>query len=246
MRRFSYLLLAGALLLCAADTQAQVLTVHLHDGRVTLHAQDVPLRLILQEWAKAADATIVNVDQIPGGLVTLHLVDVNERAALETVLRNTVGYILAERSSANGASTFDRILIMAPTGSAPNGQSGQTFSGRASPTPLAPPPASLPSVVAIGKTPDEVGTSSTEVSGESMAAMEDPPGIVSERSPERANRMVGSTFGAASRAASPRPGASVPQMFGVTASSAQPGVISPAPAPPGPSASPSEMLEEPR
>lgn len=235
-------------MLCAADTRAEVLTVQLHDGRVTLHAQDVPLRRILQEWAKAADATIINVDQIPGGLVTLHLVDVNERTALETVLRNTVGYILAERQSATGASTFDRILIMATTGAAPNGQPGQTFSGRASAIPLAPPPAGLPAVVAIGKTPDEIRTSGTEVSEESMAAvMDDPPGVVSERSPERANRMVGSTFGAASRAASPTPGASVPpQMFGVTTGSAQPGIISPAPAPPGTSASPSEMLEEPR
>ena len=50
-------------------------------------------------------------------MVTLELQDVPEARALETLLRSASGYIAKPRTlaAATGASTYDRILIMAPS-----------------------------------------------------------------------------------------------------------------------------------
>jgi hypothetical protein len=108
-----FCLAVAALLLGAAGLDAQTLNLKLESGRVTLDAQDVPLRDILQQWAKIGGTTVLNAEKIPGGPVSFQFVDVPERAALETVLRGVSGYILAERQiTAATASTFDRILIL--------------------------------------------------------------------------------------------------------------------------------------
>ena len=110
----------AAILGLAAIAFAQApLTLHISDGRVTLHAQNVPARTILAEWARVGGARIVNADRVAGAPLTLDLEGVSERQALDIVLRGVSGYVVAAREpGAPGASLFDRIMIL-PTSVAP-------------------------------------------------------------------------------------------------------------------------------
>src|SRR6185295_1363482 len=114
--------LAAVLLLvvCALPARAQQpIKLEFNNGRVSLNAQNVPLRAILAEWARLGGATIVGGDRVAGAPVTLELVAVPERQALDTLLRTVAAYMLAPRRAGSvGASTFDRILIL-PTSTAP-------------------------------------------------------------------------------------------------------------------------------
>jgi hypothetical protein len=93
------------------------LRLSIANGRVTLVAQDVPLKQILDEWSRVGQTTIVGAEKLTGGMVTLELKDVPEGRALETLLRTASGYIAKPRTlaSAAGASSYDRIMIMAPS-----------------------------------------------------------------------------------------------------------------------------------
>jgi hypothetical protein len=112
--------LTVALVSFAALAYAQApLTLHINGGRVTLHAQNVPIRTILAEWARVGGATIVNGDRVAGSPLTLELDGVPERQALDIILRSVSGYVLASRDAgAPGASMYDRIMIL-PTSVAP-------------------------------------------------------------------------------------------------------------------------------
>src|SRR5262249_36476399 len=93
------------------------------NGRVTLHAQNVPVRAILAEWSRLGGAKIVNGDGVAGAPVTLDLEGVPERQALDIVLRGVSGYVLAARQPGQpGASVYDRIMIL-PTSVAPRNPS---------------------------------------------------------------------------------------------------------------------------
>jgi len=96
------------------------LQLHIANGRVTLHARNVPVRTILAEWSRIGGARVVNGDRVAGAPVTLDLQDVPERQALDILLRGVSGYMLAAREpgTAVGASAFDRIMIL-PTSAAP-------------------------------------------------------------------------------------------------------------------------------
>ena len=98
---------------CAGPVRAQQsVTIEFDGGQVTLRA-------ILAEWARLGGATIVNGDRVNGPPVTLELTGVPERQALDVVLRDVAGYMLAPRRGwATGASSFDRILVL-PTSVAP-------------------------------------------------------------------------------------------------------------------------------
>jgi hypothetical protein len=108
------------LLCAAAPASAQVLSLEFQDGRVRLTAENVPVSRILSEWARVGGTTIVNGERIPGGPVTLQLVDVSERQALEVVLRDAAGYMVSARdATSSGASAFDKILVLPTTSRAP-------------------------------------------------------------------------------------------------------------------------------
>jgi hypothetical protein len=125
----SALVFAGSGLAAASE-----LTLTLQDGRVTLVADGVTVRQILAEWARVGQTTIVGLERLSGPPVTLRLVDVPERAALETLLRTASGYMAAPRRDAlERASAYDRILIL-PT-SAPVAASA----GPAVRVPMSPP-----------------------------------------------------------------------------------------------------------
>lgn len=111
--------LAALTLGISSVAAAGTVKVSIHDGRVTVVAEDAPLRQILDEWARVGQTRMVNADKVFGPAVTLQLVDVPEREALDTLLRSVSGYIAAPRSVAiANASMYDRITIM-PTSHTP-------------------------------------------------------------------------------------------------------------------------------
>ena len=109
-----------AVLCSAAPASAQVLSLEFKDGLVRLTAENVPVSRILGEWARVGGTKIVNGERIPGAPVTLELVDVSERQALEVVLRGAAGYMVSGRdATSSGASAFDKILVLPTTSRAP-------------------------------------------------------------------------------------------------------------------------------
>ncbi len=110
--------LVAALLVAPSPALAGELRLSIANGRVTLIAQDVPLKQILDEWGRVGQTTIVGSDKLTPGNVTIELRDVPESKALETVLRSASGYIAKPRTLMAGGSatsSYDRILIMAPS-----------------------------------------------------------------------------------------------------------------------------------
>jgi hypothetical protein len=89
------------------------LQLTINSGRVTLIADQVPVRTILQEWARLGQSKIVNGEKVPGPPLTLRLIDVPEEQALDIVLRSASGYLAAPRAmQIANASRFDRIFVL--------------------------------------------------------------------------------------------------------------------------------------
>src|SRR5437870_11953554 len=110
--RIRPLLFTGAVACLAASSTAFAdVQITMQNGRVSIVAKDATLRQILTEWARVGQTTIVNVERIPGGPVSLELNDVAEGQALEILLRPISGYITAPRPvEAANLSRFDRII----------------------------------------------------------------------------------------------------------------------------------------
>jgi hypothetical protein len=109
----------GALLLLVSTPSALAQSVKLEfaDGRVTLVAQNVPVRAILAEWARLGGTRIVNGERVAAP-VSIELTAVPERQALDIVLRGVAGYMMTARTAGTGASQIDRIMIL-PTSTPP-------------------------------------------------------------------------------------------------------------------------------
>jgi hypothetical protein len=98
--------------LIASPAAAGEVKVTLNQGLVTIIADDVPISRILSEWARVGQTRIVNGEKMMT-VVTLQLVDMPERKALDILLRSASGYMAAERQTTlQGASAFDRIMIL--------------------------------------------------------------------------------------------------------------------------------------
>lgn len=111
--------LAVLLLLLAGPVSAGPVTVRFEGGYVSVSARSASLRDVLAEWTRQGQTRFVNTEKVGGALVTIELVHVPEKQALEVLLRSVAGYVAAPRSSmAGGVSVFDRIVVM-PTSSAP-------------------------------------------------------------------------------------------------------------------------------
>jgi hypothetical protein len=104
---------ALALVFGAASTaSAQELKLTLNNGLVTVIADEVPVSRILSEWSRLGQTKIVNGEKLMT-VVSLQLVDVPERKALDIILRTASGYMAAERPThVAGASAYDRIMIL--------------------------------------------------------------------------------------------------------------------------------------
>lgn len=111
---FRTVLSAAALLWLALPAAAGELTVKIADGRATVVARDVPLRQVLDEWARVGNTKIVNGEKLAGGPVTIELIDVPEKDALDILLRSAAGYLMGPRRPGTaGASQYDRVMILA-------------------------------------------------------------------------------------------------------------------------------------
>jgi hypothetical protein len=159
-----YLCSAVALVLMAAlPVQAQQLSLHIDNGRVTLDAVNVPAQQILAEWAQVGGTKVVGAEKITGAPLTLKFVDMPERQALDIILRNVAGFMAAPRqaSAVPGASAYDRILIMAtssvvPPQPAARNTPGANFGGaNGTQRRLPPRPPNLPPGVSMGDDPPQ-------------------------------------------------------------------------------------------
>ena len=133
MKRALIVAASVAVLSWAMPASAQV-KLEFRNGRVNLTAQNAPIRTILAEWARIGGTRIVNGEKIAGPPVTLELTGVTERQAMEVLLRNTAGYIIAARDAGGASpSTFGSILILPTTtaprqvASAPTGSAARTI-----------------------------------------------------------------------------------------------------------------------
>ena len=110
---FRCLVITAVVGAAASPAAAGELKLSLSNGRATLIAQDVPVRQILDEWARVGQTTIVNGDKLTGPALTLQLVDRPEREVLDLILRSASGYIAAQRPiNLAAASQFDRVMIL--------------------------------------------------------------------------------------------------------------------------------------
>jgi hypothetical protein len=108
----------ACLIAVAASASAQEpLSLQIRNGHATIKAENVPLRTILNEWARVGGTNVVGAERIAGGApVTIDLTDVPERQALDILLRNVSGYLLALRpEGTQGTSVYNRIIIMPPS-----------------------------------------------------------------------------------------------------------------------------------
>jgi hypothetical protein len=110
----------AALLAAALPAFAGELKLTMQGGRVTVVADNVPVRQILQEWARVGQTRIVNAEKLSGPNITIQLIDMPEREALDILLRSANGYIAAPRTTplAN-AAVYDRITIFMSTARPP-------------------------------------------------------------------------------------------------------------------------------
>jgi hypothetical protein len=116
------LYISALALLFAIPATAGELKLTINSGRVTVMATDVPVGQLLQEWARVGHVRILNGERLAGPPLTLQLVNVSEKEALDIILRSASGYVAAPRSQVVAdASMYDRILIM-PTSIAPAAQ----------------------------------------------------------------------------------------------------------------------------
>ena len=152
------LILTGGPVAAADD-----LELSFHDGRVTVIATDVPVRTILQEWARVGETEFVDADKLTGRPVRLQLVDVPEATALRILLRQAAGYVAAPRAERTvEGSRFDRVLVMA-TSQRPAASSYTSSLGSSAPglVPAQRGPTSVPSFTPDSY-PDEIDSDELE------------------------------------------------------------------------------------
>ena len=99
-------ILGVAALVLTASTAFADVQLTMQNGRVTLVAKDATVRQILAEWAKVGHAKIVNMERVPGGPISLELINVPEAQALDVLLRSLSGYITAPRPAESSAANL--------------------------------------------------------------------------------------------------------------------------------------------
>lgn len=88
-------------------------------GRVTLQATGALVGDVLAEWARVGGTVITGADRLPPAKVTVNLVAVDEKSAIEAVIGSTMGYGFTTRSDAPaGSSLMNRLMIVPTTTSA--------------------------------------------------------------------------------------------------------------------------------
>ena len=239
MKRVLFVLLV--LSLAASPCWAAGLKLTIHNGRVSLDAQDVTLRQILTEWARVGNTRIVNLERVTSGPMTLKFDDLPESQALDIILRSIPGYMAAPRATmAADASIYDRILIMATTtavAARPASSAFQSpFQSSSSVTQLRATPPMIPGVLpeppagnTNGQGPDMSDPAIAAAAAAGLIAVPAPlpgsidPALRNPAGPPRVPPRAG---------AAPPPASSGPTpIWTAPAGTAQPGPPTPAPAP---------------
>ena len=173
---------AAALLLAHTGlASAQSIKLEFQDGRVNLSAQNAPIRAILAEWARLGGTNIVNGERVTGAPLTLELQGIPERQALDVVLRDVAGYMIAARElPGRGASKFDRVMIL-PTSNAPRPTTTNTAT-------FAPPPRPVPEIFDDADDDDADVTTLRQRDQEAVRRAEE---LARQRLLEQTNRVTG-------------------------------------------------------
>ncbi|HEY6507218.1 MAG TPA: hypothetical protein VIY56_04345 [Vicinamibacterales bacterium] len=132
--------LAAVLLSVSALTSsAQAVKVEFMMGKVNLTAQNASLRAVMTEWARVGGTKIVNPERLVGQPVTIELVGVPERQALDILLRGVGGFMLGPRPAlVPGVSAYDRLVVVSATAGRP-AATGPAFGPSSQPARRVPP-----------------------------------------------------------------------------------------------------------
>jgi hypothetical protein len=110
--RASSLVLA-AVMCGAGPASAQRLHVQVGQGRVTIVADSVPACDIIAQWARIGGIDIINAERITRQGLTVNFEDVPETRALETLLRESGGYMALLRDlPENGTGSVLKSVIV--------------------------------------------------------------------------------------------------------------------------------------
>jgi hypothetical protein len=214
------MVLAAVLLAAASQAaQAQAVKVEFQMGKVNLVAKDASLRAILTEWARVGGTRLVNPERLTGGPLTLELVGVPERQALDILLRDVGGYILGPRPTlVMGVSAVDRLVVV--TATAGRGvQPGPAF------------PAPRPQQIGRVVQPPPIDDDDIEESLEAEGPERDEPPVRGRQGGPVLNPGLPPLPRALEPAPEARP-ATPGNPFGAVQGSARPGAIAPVPEPP--------------
>jgi hypothetical protein len=118
MRTTSVFLVAALTLIPVDSPSAQGTHVEFHDGLVTIHAVEATLPEVLTEWVRQGRTRIIGAESVVAPPITLELIRVPERQALDTLLRSVAGYVAGvrplntTRPATRHESSFDWINIL--------------------------------------------------------------------------------------------------------------------------------------
>lgn len=79
---------------------------------VSVAADDTPLPLLLEEWARAGQLKLSGLDQVADRRVTVHLACADERHALEALLVDADPLLVPRDIPLDGASSFVAVAIL--------------------------------------------------------------------------------------------------------------------------------------
>jgi hypothetical protein len=138
------IVLAGAT--SAGAQSARKLEITFNDGKVTIIAENVTVRDVLQEWSRKGGSRIVNADRLGGAaLPYLEFRDEPEAAVLRSLLRDVPGYGAAPRIAPDAASsTIAAVFILASRSVPVSGASSAGAPMVQAPPPSTPQPAPQP------------------------------------------------------------------------------------------------------
>lgn len=162
--------MAIGLTMAPPPVQAQKLDLAFHDGAVSLVAEDVTVRQVLDEWARLGGTRVVNAHLLGGARISLQLDRLPEAQAIDRLLESAAGYVARRRSGTIGPSDFALILVL-PTSDAPaaaNDSAPESHEPARVAEPLPAPPSPENASTADSADPDDdpdAETSSNEANG---------------------------------------------------------------------------------
>jgi hypothetical protein len=117
MNRTAFIVASVVAASWAGTASAQQVSLTLRDGRATLTTQNASVRQILAEWERLGQVRIVGADRLAATQpLTISLVDVPERQALDIILRGVPGFMAVDRAQPLAdASRYDRLVLLART-----------------------------------------------------------------------------------------------------------------------------------